>query len=137
MRLRTGSALAERAAEVGGEESERLLHVPALAASETPRGALNLEQRAGRREVRDAAPARQAAAVKEEKRLHLHAQLFERVPALDRAGRAVVHHDRLGLEDEQPPGARDAQTPLVVLAVHVKAFVKAADLFQHLAPDEH
>src|SRR5829696_3533243 len=113
------SALAQRAAEVGGEEAERLLDAAALAPGEAARGALEREQHAARRQQAHAAAARQGAAQEEQVAFGLHALLFERLPALERAGPAVVHHDRLRLEQEPPARALDAQAPLVVLAVHV------------------
>src|SRR5438067_4966021 len=88
----------ESALEVCGVESQGLLNVSALASAKSPHGALQREQQARGREVRDASSAREAVSLKAQHRLGLHALLFERVPTLQRTRRAVVHDDRLRLE---------------------------------------
>src|ERR1044072_9640692 len=58
--------------------------------------------------------------------------LLTRRPTLNRTLATVVHQHRIRYKHQLPTRLRNSPAPLVVLGIHVKAFVKAANLVDHL-----
>ena len=70
--------------------------------------------------------SKEVNSLKSEKSLILFFQLFQFTPALLRTSSSMVRHSRFRLKKHQPTGAHHPQGEFIVLAVHVKAFIKPA-----------
>src|SRR5688572_27498686 len=118
-------------------QPQRHFNVLGRDSAQPSRNSLQREQEAARHQVGDDLAAWQTKPLEIKESGRLNPRLFPCVPAFERARRAVMHDNRIRLEDQRPPGSDNSQAPLVILTVHMKTVVKPADLVYDLMLYQH